>query len=247
MTMATTEGHGASWTPSPWRESSGGGLKNARMGTSNRYTVGDPAGIAMEREALALRTRLFGPSHPLVAETTGYVGFALWLCGPPSARDEAETLYRRAVTMFDRLHDPPLNDHARTVYTLGCVLRSRSKYDEAEAEFVRGLELWERLPYRPDRYVAECTSDYASLLLRKADHAGAERHFRRYLEMTPEGFHDRRVNLAIWRLGRCRQEQGDGQEAARLYRRSIRQDLQWLAEQEHDLGAEAREVRLRPR
>jgi tetratricopeptide (TPR) repeat protein len=102
--------------------------------------VGSPdLGIAMQREALVMRERLFGPEHPVVAGSMHNLAARLADVG---RADEAEALYVRALALKIRTlgeHHPRVSN---TLIEYGELLITAGRFDEGLAMARRDVELW---------------------------------------------------------------------------------------------------------
>lgn len=182
----------------------------------------DPRSVEVETEALAIRRRLFGELHPLVAESTGNLGYALWAGVHPSRWADAEENYRSALAMYERLsvHDHP--DVARFTFSLGVMLTIVERHAEAESLFREALAIYRRLPVTEDRYRIECLNHYAGLLVDLRRFDDAEAVLRESIERTPIGIAGAASTYAHWTLANVRRSRGDYAEAERLYRDILR-------------------------
>jgi eukaryotic-like serine/threonine-protein kinase len=94
--------------------------------------------LPLLQESLALRTRLYGPEHPQVAESLEALGT---LTAARGDFDGAEALHRRALEMRRKLLGPDDPAVAESMSSLATDLFSKAKYDQAEPLFREALDI----------------------------------------------------------------------------------------------------------
>jgi serine/threonine-protein kinase len=182
-----------------------------------------PGAIEAQREGLAIRVACYGAEHPLVAESTGNLGFALWSSGPPDGADWAggERHYLRALAMLDRLGQHETHDTARITLSLGFMYMHQGRLEEAEARYRAALALYERLPEQEDRYEFATLGCYAQLLEQCGRYAEAAELRQRYCDRLPRGVSDGQHRIALWQLGQLRARLGEHDRAIAAYHESL--------------------------
>lgn len=115
----------------------------------------------MHLRALALRERLFGIEHPLVASSKNGIALALRDQG---RLDQAEELYRASLAMQQRLLSEEHLEIAASLNDLATVLLYRGdKLAEAEELELRALEMTRKLTSGDDARVAMVFNNLASI------------------------------------------------------------------------------------
>ena len=124
----------------------------------------DGTAVEIQREALAIREKLFPPDHPQIAESEGCLGYALW--NIPSRCDfvEAERRYRRALEIHRGCSGPPSSDHARMAFSFGVLLSKLDRRSESERHFREALAIYRASGQPDDRYMLACVEMFAKAL-----------------------------------------------------------------------------------
>ena len=89
--------------------------------------------------ALGVRERLFGSSHPLVADTLDKLGLVYRQQGH---LEKAEALYRRAIEI---LRQKPSVEFGTVLNNLGNALAADGRMEEAEGALRQAISVWEKL------------------------------------------------------------------------------------------------------
>jgi eukaryotic-like serine/threonine-protein kinase len=132
------------------------------------------AGLAY-RAALGIRLRHFDSGHPVVLENMGHLGATLAGAGRYA---EAESLERKVLEGYERLHPNGHPDIAWSRHLLADLTQDMGRYPEAEALQVQALEMRRRM-LGPDHQLTMATlNDLAVLRYRMDDLAGAEQSYR---------------------------------------------------------------------
>ncbi|GEM_PF-2568708 len=118
-------------------------------------------GEILAREAVAIRIRLLGDAHPLVAADESVL--AANLAGQGRLA-EAEALYRRILACFARQSPPDEYEIAVNVHGLAGVLAAHGRYAEAERLYRRALAVKENLVGPENAEVALVLNNLAVLL-----------------------------------------------------------------------------------
>lgn len=132
---------------------------------------------ALLQQALAIREQIFGPDHPITAETVNALGVTIYAMGH---FDEAEQLLRRALAIREQQSGESQLAVAETLYYLGELYDSLGRLKEAEACYLRALAIRRQLPgssqldiasilvYLTSVYFEQNRLDEAEALLRQA-------------------------------------------------------------------------------
>ena len=110
-------------------------------------------------KALAIRERLFGPNHPLVADTLNLLGLADYHQGRMA---DAERSYGAAVEILRK--QAPSTDLAAALSNLGNAMSAQGRLKEGEGQTREALSIWERLGGPDDPRVAVGLTNLAVLL-----------------------------------------------------------------------------------
>jgi tetratricopeptide (TPR) repeat protein len=128
--------------------------------------------------ALAIRERLLGPNHFLVADTLVRLGLTYSRQGRLS---EAEQIQTRAVTIL-RLQEPS-PQLAAALNNLGTVMLAQRRIKEAEGQFREAIALWENLGGPDDSNVAAGLLNLGVLLQQRKKYDEAGRVLSRALQI----------------------------------------------------------------
>lgn len=158
----------------------------------------DDRAIAIQREGLAIREKLYPPSHPLVAESEGCLGYALWHATSQPDYVEAESLYRKALAIHRDADGAPTLDHARMAFSFGVLLRNLDRRVESELHFREALTIYRASDGQDDRYMLACIEMFASALQTWDRPREALIYANEAIGMMPEGLDEG------WRAGMYR-------------------------------------------
>ncbi len=159
------------------------------------------------REALAMRRRLYGRSHPEVAESLNLLAIIL----EKQARlDEAEEAYRETL---DVLREFPETAELRVAVlgNMALIVRDRGDLDAAEPLFHEALDESRRLFGEEHHLVATAVKNLASLHEAREDYEAAEPLYLEALEIRRRIMGDEHPRVAQCRrqLGRVRHKSGN--------------------------------------
>ena len=192
----------------------------------------EPEAIQVQRDGLEIRRRRLGDDDPLVAESTGNLGFALWASVPGAMADwdEAERHYRRALRMLEAHGLGDGRDAARFTMSLGFMDAHRKRPGAAEVRYRRALEMYADLPTNVDLYEQATLGVYADLLEGELRYEEAAQVLEQKLAMLPGDVYGRKVGDITWRLAGLRRAHGDLAAATRLSRAALAMELDLAAE-----------------
>ena len=164
--------------------------------------------IEVQREALAIRRKLFDENGPEVAWAKTCLGFALWRSTPPPQRAAPERLAEAELLAFEALDvQRPLREVnglelAISLHTVAAMHSYKSEKEKAAEVFPEAIEVYRSLPEQEDRYLVESVHGYANVLWTLGRTEKEEPLWREYLERTPrEFFPDNEPCNALRRLG----------------------------------------------
>ena len=145
---------------------------------------------------------------------------------------EAESLYQRALHIFEQAHGPHHPDVATSLNGLANLYREQGKYEQAESLYQRALHIFEQaqLPDHPD--VATSLNGLADLYREQGKYAKAEPLYQRALHIFEQahGLDHPDVATSLHRLADIYREQGKYEQAEPLYQRALH-----IFEQAHGL------------
>ena len=180
-----------------------------------------PGAEAVQRKALGMRQRLYGEVHPLVAETYGGLGFAIWQTADPPRPEEAERNYRRALDLFSRSVTGPLDHWARIAYSLGCFLFDEDRIDESIEQHETALDMYRAMSGSGDVYMNQVLEAYGWSLKAAGRYDEAVAAIEESIALRPAGFADERVAGLHWNLGGIHHHRGDDGRALDEYDESL--------------------------
>lgn len=143
------------------------------------YTLGRNVDVeALVRQQVALRKRLFGAEHLLVAASLSNLTQSLLLQGKAA---EAEPLARQALAIGQKLLGAEHLFLAPILRNLAESLRQRHKYAEAEPFSRQALTLFRKLPSNEDPVLARSFTQLAAILHVQGKYAEADPLYRQAL------------------------------------------------------------------
>ena len=172
-----------------------GGLEHAR----GRPEAGEPhARLGLER-----RRVLFGADHPSIAEDLAALGA---LVADQGRLDEAEHLYREALSIWQRLPRQPAAEIASTLTNLAAVQHRRGETADAERHYRRALALKEAVLGAGHPDVAITANNLGLLLCQAGRIDEAAALYRSALDIAARrlGPHHPIVTTVRANLDRCR-------------------------------------------
>ncbi len=194
---------------------------------------------AYYREALVIRQREYGAAHGEVAKTLADLG---WVVRDQDRLDEAETLYRQALGMFDALPDEERDalDVASTRNKLGLLLAKSGRYEEAEQWLREALE-FRRGHYedQPHQHLATSLANLGTCLRELGKFAESEELLRDALAMRVRVFGDERPTTIVSMnlLGLLLRDRGDYAAAEQVLRRAHDLRVKALGTEPHEFVA----------
>ncbi len=137
--------------------------------------------------------------------------------------NEAETHFRRALALREKLHGARHADVAETAGYLGVTYRSMGDYERADSLLQHALDTDRALFGEAHTRVAARLSEVGVLRWQQGDYAAAEPYLREALALEEKlrGADHDEVAISTGNLATLLADQGDSGEAERLYRREL--------------------------
>jgi eukaryotic-like serine/threonine-protein kinase len=175
--------------------------------------------IALQREALESRRRLFGPKHPEVAVAMAALGDALREQGDFAA---AESNLTEALAMQRESLGARAVEVGPTLMALGQLARQRGSLDIADRFFAEGIDIYRQHGMLQRSEAASMFNDLAGLSLQRGQYDRAAQLYKTALDIdrTALGQDHPQVAMHIQNLALTLQQQGKLAEAAPLYEES---------------------------
>ena len=190
----------------------------------------DERAIAIQREGLAIREKLYPPDHTLIAESQGCLGYALWHATSQPDYEEAVNRYEKALAIHRSGEGVPTPAHARMAFSYGVLLRILDRGGESGGHFREALAIYRASDGQDDRYMLACVEIFASALQVWGRPREALNYANEAIGMMPVGLdEDWRSNIHRRRAAILR-ELGDHRGALADVRRSLVIRYQMLAE-----------------
>jgi len=169
--------------------------------------LGKDEAVEVQREALAIRRRLFPADGSEVAWAKTCLAFALWhaqITNPDVSQErlaEAERLAFEALAVQRRRRDTNPMELAISLHTVAAMLSTTGTLSEAAWIYDEALEVYRSLPWQKDRYLAECVRGCAATLRQLGQHDMERRMMEEYVHLTPATFRSEPApRRAVWRL-----------------------------------------------
>jgi CHAT domain-containing protein/Tfp pilus assembly protein PilF len=172
------------------------------------------------REALTIRERLLGPSHPDVAESLDALATVYY----DEARfEEAEKLLERSITIDEKVLGHRNSRTATKVHHLAVVLNDEGKYPQAEILYRRALSVREHNFPAGDSEIGEIENDLATLYDDEGKYPQAEQLYLKALAIREkaDGPKSWQVGETLDNLATLYDAEGRYAEGIPLERRAI--------------------------
>lgn len=173
--------------------------------------------VEAHRQALALRTALFGELHPLVARTHSNLGAALRGLGK---LDDAAAEYRRALKIEEAVLDPSHPAVAETLNNLANVLQQQHDLPGAREAHERALKIKEAAFGADSLPIAVSLTNLATVLIDQGQIAEAVQQLERALELKERlaGRDALTVAVTLTNLALAHRREGNWTQAQQLDR-----------------------------
>ena len=192
--------------------------------------------IDLQRQALAVRRRLFGDDDSLVAQSTMDLASALWRCGGKERYPEAERFYADALALYREAGPTEQRGLARCLHSLASLRLRQDQHDRAEPLLAESLAIIRSLGDEHHPYAVDLINDYATFLSWAGDYEKADELLRESLIITPRAFGQVAMPYLLWELGKVRHLQHDYVAAEAMYRESLVTSCTRLTEKYPEAG-----------
>jgi tetratricopeptide (TPR) repeat protein len=208
-------------------------LSELAVNTQDRGRYGAAAGLYAQ--ALEIRERVLGDTHPAVAATLSDFGSDLVYLG---RYDEAAAKLGKALALREKVLGPDHPDVGFTRLALADLDDTRGNYDAAEREVGEALAIFRRSLGEGHRQVTECMNFLAALEYRRDDLAGAEALFRQVVPRTAAALGDEHPDTLSSKgnLAMTLRYEGQLAEAERLLRETLAARRRRLGDQHIDVA-----------
>lgn len=136
--------------------------------------TGDPAGVAILRDSLALGIGLYGKDSVQVANALGELAFALWAASQPPHWEEAKKLYEQSISLFNKTAGTEHPDLARTLAGSASMNRARGEVALAETQFIQSCEMSASNLGEAHQFTLECKIGLSDLFVDLGRHDEAQ-------------------------------------------------------------------------
>ncbi len=197
--------------------------------------VGDSAGsVRMLDQVVALRERVLGPRHPLLASTLSTLGVVL-RSTPDQAR--AAAVLERALAIRRAVLPPFHPDLGVALYNLGAMEADRGNTDHAVALLEEGLRILEKSPTKHDDALGGVLTGLSMLEHRRKHDDTAIRYGQSAVDLLlrADGPHHPAVANAYASLADIDADAGRLASAEKYYRQALHIDEQTLGATNPDL------------
>jgi len=195
-------------------------VANSEADLAEQLTFEDklPEAEKLQRDALSIRSRLFGPSAVAVGDSLGDLGITLRREGK---LPEAEAAVRQALAIDLRNHR--LDDAAADEHGLGVILRFERRTADAEAEFRRALALRIQVSGENHPSTAQTMNQLAYVLHDEGKLAESERYARESLAISRRLLGEEHPDVAVGlnHLATLLRDEGQPDAAEATFRQAL--------------------------
>ncbi|MBD2202795.1 CHAT domain-containing protein [Calothrix sp. FACHB-1219] len=176
--------------------------------------------IPLAEKALAIREKILGKEHPLVAQGLNNLA-ALYQSQGNNAK--AESLYLRSLAIQEKVLGTEHPKLANSLNNLAALYREQGNYAKAEPLYLRSLAIYEKVGVKEHPDLANSLNNLAELYREQGNYAKAEPLYLRSLAMYEKLLGKEHPNVAISlnNLALLYQSQGNYAKAEPLYLRSL--------------------------
>ncbi|WP_322746046.1 DUF2225 domain-containing protein [Nostoc sp. LEGE 06077] len=183
---------------------------------AGKYATATP----LAERVLAIREKVLGKEHPLVANSLNNLAELYRLQGKYS---QAEPLYFRALAISEKVRGREDPNVAIALNNLALLYQEQGKYQQAEPLYLRSLAIYQKAQGQESPDVANSLNNLAELYLLQGKYQAAEPLYLRSLAIYEKvlGKEHRYVAESLNNLALLYKEQGNYQQAEVLYLRSL--------------------------
>jgi eukaryotic-like serine/threonine-protein kinase len=149
---------------------------------------------SLDRRALEINRKLYGPRHPLVAEELGNLGSIQQDLG---YYQKAEAFDRQALDIDRAYYGEESPTTAKSLRMLGRALLYQKKYDDAEAVLEEALAIQEKAFGSAHPEVAYTVNELGNLASMRGNYEDAEKRFQREADIYRSAYGDHHYLVAI--------------------------------------------------
>jgi tetratricopeptide (TPR) repeat protein len=175
--------------------------------------MGDPESVGLEREALALRTRLHGSESKQTADGKGDLAFALWAAAHPPQWNEAQREYEEALELYHKTVGTESSEIARMITGWAAMNHARGRSAEAESQYREALGMSQRLLGDTHQFTIECRLGLADLFAEQGRNDAAQEILDAVLPLADRVFGARSLPQIVRRKAYVQIARGDFAEA----------------------------------
>ncbi|MCG8404983.1 MAG: serine/threonine-protein kinase [Phycisphaerales bacterium] len=124
----------------------------------------NPESVALQQEALDMRRRLYGDTHPLVAQNLKELAYALHQGAEKPKYHEAEALFEKALATYKRCPGDHHREIASCLHSYGWMYARQNRLTEAIKFYKEALTIFRARNNRTNPFYAECLYGYIALL-----------------------------------------------------------------------------------
>lgn len=169
---------------------------------------------------LRLGEKIFSPEYPLLAGA--YLGLAR-VRESQSKMDDAELLYKRALSIAEKSGDEDLESYLATVESVAYFYESRKRYKKSDPLFERSYELRKKFYGKDTIEIAEYEIEYALVLNDRGSYQEAVEWCKKAIKIKTDllGPADQEVLEALVQLGEMLFDAKEYKEAEDIIRTAI--------------------------
>ncbi|MGB0716092.1 MAG: protein kinase domain-containing protein [Phycisphaerae bacterium] len=196
-----------------------------------------PESVAVQREGLAIRLRLYGENHPRVAESKVALAFSYWAASDEPRWKAAERLYLEALATYRSRRVEDDRTYARALFSMAAMYIARGDVDRGtERLLTEAVEVYRGFPFQEDRYLSECLRVYAELHRRKGRVNEEAVALEESLAITPSMFMaEDKVRRSAWRRVELAAQLEDIDDFHRCMIRAMRAECaRWVKQTDDD-------------
>jgi CHAT domain-containing protein/F0F1-type ATP synthase beta subunit len=178
------------------------------------------AAIPLAERALAIREKVLGEEHSLVATSLNNLALLYQAQGNYS---QAEPLYQRSLAIYEKVLGKEHSLVATSLNNLALLYQAQGNYSQAEPLYQRSLAIYEKVLGKEHPDVATSLNNLALLYRAQGNYSQAEPLYQRSLAIREKvlGKEHPQVADSLNNLAELYQAQGNYSQAEPLYQRSL--------------------------